>query len=1479
METCIALGIDVVPLDKDDHKVPTQADGESPLQIVGQAKFTATRGKVVFFFEGYVAKQLNAQILCGGPFMEHNKLVQELHNKKVIIDGKHHIMENSPFCPNLIPEVSVRLVEDHKDNHFREVIEEPEVTNLDPEPDLKLIEIGPQVPKDIKDQLQAIHKSNKVVFDDNLQNGYNGLSGDFDVNFNFSGGVPPSPNYYSSPPYNLSKDDVLMQAKIDSLEDQGIVVKVADTDIVPSYAAPTMLALKNSAKKLPPGGYEKLTIKEKLKYNRFILCHNKLSEHIEKRPAKVNTLDETTRVVGGFEFVITSDLKDSFWQRHIAEEKLPYMAFHSPFRGTYIFLRSTQGLINQSEGLEEMLSVVLQDCIMSGWCTLLADNVYVLGHSYQDTVDRWKIVLKLMAANNLKLSPAKTACFPPKLDLLGWTKQGKMLVPDPHRQNRLAQAALPNTVEQLRSYLGGYRTFYRCKADMSVILRDLELFVASKKSSERLEWTDELKERFEESRSKIKDLDSVYLPKPDDQLVITSDWSMKGLSATLWAMVENDNPKVVARYSAKLPRSLEKMLEADPKPKTLPCDGEMSALYVALKSPTFSNHIRASSKRTVALVDSKPVVQAAGLLKNGKFSSSRVINNLMTAVSEHNLELQHISGKFGQNFPDDFSSRNPASCEGGSHCKICSFIEDCKLLTVGALAFTVTEDAIVGQVNQSSNNLIQDILTGVKTIPFNNRKAMAYLQDQDADLLKVKEYLRTTKRPTVRNTRENKIKRYLRRQNDITIAKDGVLVSRKRDKRLASRELVVVPDSVSMGLLYGLHLNLNHPTAFQLTKVVDTKFFILDRETKIKKVVEDCTLCQSVAKIPEEIHSFTPNKMPEHPGQAFTVDILRMAKKIIVIAVENFSGFVSAVFSHSEKQEDLLDGIISAVTPFKSISLANVRVDQAPAFKAIFKKPAELRDLNIELELGECKNKNALALVDKKMQEIEQEIKKFAPNKNKINVKILAKAVSVVNEKIRHQGLSAKEILFSRDQYTQENLNINDEEIAEEKMNIRKQENIYSAKSKASVPEQAKPAGASKGHLVFLKREGDKLERRDLYLVIDATESEISICKLPAALSGETSIQFQPHNIRYKVKQTEVFLAPNQPVLVEEQHHQVPVIPTHENLDEYSPTVVLERDDLQLDSPRPRSKRRTYPFEDNLAEEDDFDIVLEDDNDEEDTDSDGIKQNDEESDVQEIDAEEESSEDSDENGDNEENSSDDDTDRDSSAEDIDHDNPSTDSESSADNNEEAGSVTEQESAADEQDSDDENAAVEADSDSSQDTSALSDDLESNPVVLPNVGARIQFKDPTTNIAVKATVTRMHRTMQYQWPGWRNIQVDGDPRQSSVNLDLVSHGCVVWKYLGDTPRVPRAPGDGYVVPQIDGNYTLPSGPSVKDYDDSFSDSELGTERDGFTLHVRIAQPAVYFIPPTVSYEEYQAQQVLSPRRSRWQRFLDHFRSRV
>ena len=79
------------------------------------------------------------------------------------------------------------------------------------------------------------------------------------------------------------------------------------------------------------------------------------------------------------------------------------------------------------------------------------------------------------------------------------------------------------------------------------------------------------------------------------------------------------------------------------------------------------------------------------------------------------------------------------------------------------------------------------------------------------------------------------------------------------------------------------------------------------------------------------------------------------------------------------------------------------------------------------------------AIVDKKIKELEDEIKKMKSAVNVIDLKILSKATAAVNEKVRHQGLSAKEILFSRDQFSHANLDLKDETIAEDKMKKREQ--------------------------------------------------------------------------------------------------------------------------------------------------------------------------------------------------------------------------------------------------------------------------------------------------------------------------------------------------------------------------------------------------------------------------------------------------------
>ena len=155
-------------------------------------------------------------------------------------------------------------------------------------------------------------------------------------------------------------------------------------------------------------------------------------------------------------------------------------------------------------------------------------------------------------------------------------------------------------------------------------------------------------------------------------------------------------------------------------------------------------------------------------------------------------------------------------------------------------------NAIVGTTgfdqNKDTSELINEIIRGTKQIPFNNRNAMKFLQDKDADLLKTREYLVSAQRPQIKNTKVNSIKRYL--QENLTIAKDGCLVIPKIDKKFNKKELVVIPENMALGLLYSLHWKLNHPSPYQLSKVVETKFFMLDRQKKLRKC---CKIVLSVS--------------------------------------------------------------------------------------------------------------------------------------------------------------------------------------------------------------------------------------------------------------------------------------------------------------------------------------------------------------------------------------------------------------------------------------------------------------------------------------------------------------------------------------------------------------------------------------------------------------------------------------------------------
>merc|ERR1719318_785024 len=93
-------------------------------------------------------------------------------------------------------------------------------------------------------------------------------------------------------------------------------------------------------------------------------------------------------------------------------------------------------------------------------------------------------------------------------------------------------------------------------------------------TKDKIEWTDETKLKFYKSQSQVESIESLYIPKPQDQLVITWDWCEKkrAIGAILWAIVDGKK-KVCGYYSHMLDKKVKRRL--------IPCEDEVLAAKLA----------------------------------------------------------------------------------------------------------------------------------------------------------------------------------------------------------------------------------------------------------------------------------------------------------------------------------------------------------------------------------------------------------------------------------------------------------------------------------------------------------------------------------------------------------------------------------------------------------------------------------------------------------------------------------------------------------------------------------------------------------------------------------------------------------------------------------------------------------------------------------------------------------------------------------
>ena len=487
----------------------------------------------------------------------------------------------------------------------------------------------------------------------------------------------------------------------------------------------------------------------------------------------------------------------------------------------------------------------------------------------------------------------------------------------------------------------------------------------------------------------------------------------------------------------------------------LPC--EVEALSICMAINHFSPYIVQSNEQTHLLTDNKPCVQAYQRMCRGLFSNSTRVTTFISTVARYQVSVGHTSGA---SIPlTDYNSRNPVECTDRS-CQVCKFIDE-------------TVSSVVRSVS------VQEILAGKCSMPFLSRPAWIASQRECPKLRRVHAHLQQGTRPSKKMTKLREVKRYLQ---VATVSRDGLLVVREDIPFQGTCERIIVPANLIHGLLAALHIQFDHPTSYQLKRCCERFYFAINLDKFVTEITDACDVCAALKSVPRHMIQQSSSEPPVAVGVSFAADVMKRYKQLVLVLRETVSSYTVTMLVNDEGKNSLRSGIICLASMIAGRG-KSVRVDPGPGLVSLVSDP-ELCANGITLELGRVKNPNKNPVAERCIEELGAEILKLNPHGETMSPQTLALATSNMNSRVRRDGLSSYEIWTQRDQFTGKQLNVADKEIITSQAKSRNRNHIHSAKSKSHGKAELPVNNVSEGSLVYVISDKDKTRAREKYIVV-----------------------------------------------------------------------------------------------------------------------------------------------------------------------------------------------------------------------------------------------------------------------------------------------------------------------------------------------------------------------------------------------------------
>lgn len=285
---------------------------------------------------------------------------------------------------------------------------------------------------------------------------------------------------------------------------------------------------------------------------RFCVDYRKLNALTHKDAYPLPRIEEALTGLKSAQYYSTLDLASGYWQVEMHPRDKEKTAFTTPF-GLYEFNRMPFGLCNAPATFQRLMQRCLGNLVNDSLLIYL-DDVIVFSPDFHSHLRHLEEVFQCLYNHGLKLQPKKCHLFQREVTYLGHVISEQGVATDPAKTAAVREWPAPQTVKQVKSFLGFagyYRRFIPAFSKIATPLNALTRGTANHGKTTTINWSPECQQAFDQLKEALLSAPILAYADFSKPFRLYTDASLGGLGAVL-AQEQDGKERVIAYASRSL---------------------------------------------------------------------------------------------------------------------------------------------------------------------------------------------------------------------------------------------------------------------------------------------------------------------------------------------------------------------------------------------------------------------------------------------------------------------------------------------------------------------------------------------------------------------------------------------------------------------------------------------------------------------------------------------------------------------------------------------------------------------------------------------------------------------------------------------------------------------------------------------------------------------------------------------------------------